>query len=113
MNADAQAFVKRCDKCQFQQKSPHVPASSYTLISSPWPIAQWGMDIMGPLHTARGQVKYLLLAIDYFTKWVEGRALARVKAANITNFMWQEIIFRFGVPHVIITNGGPQFNCEE
>ena len=68
---------------------------------------------MGPLHTAREQVKYLLLAIDYFTKWVEGRALATIKAENVTNFLWQEVICRFGIPRAFITDGGSQFDCAE
>ena len=45
-------------------------------ISSPWPFAQWGIDIMGPLPQGKRHVRFLLVTIDYFTKWVEVEALA-------------------------------------
>ena len=40
-------------------------------LSSPWPFAQWGLDIVGPFPKAVGNKKYLLVCTDYFTKWVE------------------------------------------
>ena len=46
-----------------------------TMITSPWPFAQWGIDMVGPLPLSKGQVKFLLIAINYFTKWVEAEAL--------------------------------------
>jgi len=49
-----------------------------TTITSPWPFAQWGIDIMGPLPQGKKKVKFLLVAIDYFTKWVEAEALAMI-----------------------------------
>jgi len=42
-----------------------------TIITTPWPFAQWGIDIMGPLLVGRKLFKFLIIAIDYFTKWVE------------------------------------------
>ena len=53
------------------------------LFRSPWPFAQWGIDIVGPLPQGKGQVKFLLVAIDYFTKWVEAKALATITKARI------------------------------
>ena len=47
-------------------------------ITSPCPFAQWGINIMGPLPQGKKQVKFLLIAIDYFTKWVEAKALAMI-----------------------------------
>ena len=58
-----------------------------TTITSPWPFAQWGIDIVGPLPLGKGQVKFLLDAIDYFTKWVEAEALATITMARIQNFV--------------------------
>ena len=77
-----------------------------TTITSPWPFAQWGIDIVGPLPLGKGQVKFLLDAIDYFTKWVEAEALATITMARIHNFVWKNIICRFGIPLRIISNNG-------
>ena len=56
-------------------------------ITSPCIFAQWGIDIMGPLPQGKKQVKFLLVAIDYFTKWVKAEALATITEAKIQNFV--------------------------
>ena len=65
---DAVELVKKCDKCQQFGNVQRLPAERLTTITSPWPFAQWGIDIVGPLPLGKGQVKFLLVAIDYFTK---------------------------------------------
>ena len=62
------------------------------MIASLWPFAQWGVDIVGPLPQGKRQVKFLLVAIDYFTKWVEVEALSTIMEAKVQNFMWKNII---------------------
>ena len=47
-------------------------------MTAPWPFAQWGLDIMGPFPTALRQLKFLVVGIDYFTKWVETEPLATI-----------------------------------
>ena len=51
MRQDAEIYVRKCDKCQKHAPIPHVPAEILNSVTSPWPFAQWGMDIMGPLPT--------------------------------------------------------------
>ena len=58
----------------------------------------------------KGQVKFLLVAIDYFTKWVEAEALATITEARIRSFVWKNIICRFGIPMTIISDNGRQFD---
>ena len=60
----------------------------------------------------KGQVKFLLVAIDYFTKWVETEALATITEARIQNFVWKNIICRFGIPQTIISDNGQQFDSQ-
>ena len=60
-----------------------------TTITFLWPFVQWGIDIVGPLPIGKGQVRFLLVAIDYFTKWVEAEALATITEARIQNFIWR------------------------
>ena len=81
-----------------------------TTISSPLPFTQWGIDTMGPLPQGKRQVKFLLVAIDYFTKWMEAEALATITEAKEQNFVWKNIVCRFGIPKTIISDNGRQFD---
>ena len=58
-----------------------------TPISSPWPFAQWGIDIMGPFPLGKKQLKCLIVAVDYFTKFVEGEPVTTITEAKVTKFM--------------------------
>ncbi|KAL5554258.1 hypothetical protein UlMin_041659 [Ulmus minor] len=90
----------------------YVDGSSTDNFSSPWPFAKWGIDLIGPLPTARGQLKYAVVAIDYYTKWVEAEALAKITEQNVTNFIWKHIICRFGIPRELVSDHGTQFENE-
>ena len=81
-----------------------------TPISSQWPFAQWGIDIMGPFPLGKKQLKFLIVAIDYFTKLVEAELVTMITESKVTSFVWKNIICRFGVPCVIISDNGKQFN---
>ncbi|KAL0401373.1 UNVERIFIED_CONTAM: hypothetical protein Slati_4167200 [Sesamum latifolium] len=76
---------------------------------SPCPFMQWGMDIVGPFPLAASQRKFLLVAIDYFTKWVEAEPLARITEGEVMKFIWKNIVCRFGIPREIISDNGHQF----
>ena len=73
---------------------------------APWPFAQWGLDIMGLFPIAIRQLKFLVVGIDYFTKWVEAKALATITEKNVQNFVWRNIIYKYGIPRVLISNNG-------
>ena len=68
MQADAEAYVRACDKCQKFSNIIRRPTEELTPITAPWPFAQWGLDIIGPFPTAIRQLKFLVVGIDYFTK---------------------------------------------
>ena len=68
------------------------------------------MDIVGPLPAAAAQKNFLLVATDYFSKWVEAEAYASIKDKDVTKFVWKNIICRFGIPQTIIADNGPQFD---
>ncbi|RVW39249.1 Gag-Pol polyprotein [Vitis vinifera] len=87
-----------------------MPSETLKPISGPWPFAQWGMDIVGPLPAAPAQKKFLLVATDYFSKWVEAEAYASIKDKDVTKFVWKNIVCRFGIPQTIIADNGPQFD---
>jgi len=62
--------------------------------------------MVGPLPQGKKQVKFLLLVIDYFTKWVEVEPLAVIIEAKIQNSFWKNTVSRFGIPRVIISDNG-------
>jgi len=64
------------------------------------------MDIIDPFAPGKGQTKFLLVGVDYFTKWIEVEPLASISAKNVQNFVWRSIICRFGIPHTIIADNG-------
>ena len=83
MQKDAHAYIKTCDKCQKFGNLIKQPTEKLTPTTAPWPFAQWGLDIMGPFPTAARQLKFLIVGIDYSTKWVEAEALATITEKNV------------------------------
>ena len=81
-----------------------------TTISSPWPFAQWGINIIGPLPQGERQMRFLLVAIDYFTKWVEPETQATITEAKVQNFVWKNIVYKFRIRRKIISDNGRQFD---
>ena len=51
-------------------------------------------------------MKFLMVGIDYFTKWVEVEQLANITQQNVKNFAWKNIVCRFGVPKVLVSDHG-------
>ena len=68
------------------------------------------MNIVGSLPATATQKKFLLVATDYFSKWVEAEAYASIKDKDVTKFVWKNIICRFGIPQTIIADNVPQFD---
>lgn len=68
-----------------------------------------GMDIIGPLSQALGQVNFVLILPDYFTSWVEVGAFAKVREKKVKYFIWKNIISRFGVPKEIVCENWPKY----
>ena len=68
------------------------------------------MDIIGPFPIAMRQLKFLMVGVDYLTKWVEVEALTNIIEKNIRNFVWRNIICRYSIPRVLILDNGKQFD---
>ncbi|GJW10855.1 reverse transcriptase domain-containing protein [Tanacetum coccineum] len=84
-----------------------VTTSNLTPITSPWPFYKWGIDIAGPFPEGPGKVKFLIVAIDYFTKWIEAKPVATITGNQVKKFVCDNIVCRFGLPGEIHpqTNG--------
>jgi transposase InsO family protein len=68
--------------------------------------------LLGPLPPVQGNLKYVVVAMEYFSKWIEAKPLATITSATVHNFFWQNIVCRFGVPKAITVNNGTQFDAE-
>ncbi|XP_059431476.1 uncharacterized protein LOC132164979 [Corylus avellana] len=112
MSRDSANIVKNCDKCQRFANITHQPPEDLSAISSPWPFSQWGVDIVGVLPRSIGGVRFAVVAVDYFTKWTEVEALVNITAKAIEQFLWKNIVCRYGIPHAFITDNGKQFDCD-
>ena len=100
---DAIELVKKCKICQKQVKISRLPSEPLTLVTSPWPFQQWGLDILGPLPIGKGQC---IVAVDYFTKWTEAEPLATVTEQKIRGFIWRSIICRFCILRSLVSDNG-------
>ena len=106
IQADAKTYVKVCDQCQHFNNVPRQPSEYLTPMMASWPYAQWGLDILGLFSLETKQMKFLVVGIDYFTKWVEVEPLVKITQQNVKNFVWKSIVYRFGIPKVLISDNG-------
>ncbi|GJW36455.1 reverse transcriptase domain-containing protein [Tanacetum coccineum] len=101
--------IPKCDSCQIHAPVPKLPKTLMTSIMAPWTFYQWGMDILGPLPQSAGKVKFVRVAIDYFTKWIKAKPLARITRKEVKRFVWDNIVCRFGLQRIIVTDNITQF----
>ncbi|CAA7045980.1 unnamed protein product [Microthlaspi erraticum] len=108
MFKDAQAFISRCDACQRMGNISKRNEMPQNFILEVEVFDVWGIDFMGPFPTSFGD-QYILVAVDYVSKWVEALA-APTNDSSVVIKMFKSIIFpRFGVPRVVISDGGSHF----
>ena len=87
MQVDAKAYVKVCDKCQRYSNISRRPLEYLTPMVAPWPFAKWRLNILSPFPRGMRQMKFLVVGIDYFTKWVEVEPLTKITQQNIRSFV--------------------------
>ncbi|GKA26257.1 reverse transcriptase domain-containing protein [Tanacetum coccineum] len=109
MHEDARRLIKACKDCQVHKPIPRNPQQKLSLITSPWSFYMWGIDIAGSFLKGPGKVKFLIVAIDYFTKWIEAKPVTTITGNQIKKFMWDNIVYRFGLLREIILDNGKQF----
>uniref|UniRef100_A0A2N9GX05 Integrase catalytic domain-containing protein n=1 Tax=Fagus sylvatica TaxID=28930 RepID=A0A2N9GX05_FAGSY len=109
MKKDTADFVKSCHTCQLQANLIHTHPTSLQNMATPWPFHTWGLDLIGPINPASGGYIWILVATEYFSKWVEAIPLRKATGAAVANFIREHIITRFGIPHKIISDNGTPF----
>ncbi|KAI3767638.1 hypothetical protein L2E82_17938 [Cichorium intybus] len=104
---DATTFVKTCDPCQRAgniSSKNEMPLHSIQVCEI---FDVWGIDFMGPFPNSQGN-KYILVAVDYVSKWAEAKALPTNDARGVVKFL-KTIFARFGVPKALISDRGTHF----
>nr|GEU70490.1 reverse transcriptase domain-containing protein [Tanacetum cinerariifolium] len=108
MHKDAHDMIRKCNDCQIHRPVTRHPQQSLTPITAPWPFYKWRIDIAGPFSEGPGKVMFLIVAMDYFTKWIEAKAVATITGGQVKKFIWDNIVCRFGIPSEIISDNGKQ-----
>ena len=103
---DGRGYAQRCEQCQRHADWHHAPVEELRSIYSPWPFHTWEIDILGPFSLATCQIKYVVVAIEYFTKWIEVEPIAQITAHKVQHFVWKNIVCHFGIPRHLVSDNG-------
>jgi len=109
MKEDCMRYAQRCEQCQKHVDWHHAPPEELQSIHSPWPFQTWGINILGPFPFVIQQMKYLVVAIEYFTKWIEAEPVAQITTHKMQHFVWRNIVCRFGIPKHLVSDNGTRF----
>ncbi|GKB01377.1 reverse transcriptase domain-containing protein [Tanacetum coccineum] len=109
MHAGARKIIRECQDFQVHRPVPRNPQHKLTPIMSPWPFYKWRIDIAETFPKGPGKVKFLIVAMDHFTKWIEARHVATITSNRVKKFVWDNIVCKFGLPGEIISDNGKQF----
>ncbi|EXX63433.1 putative integrase core domain protein [Rhizophagus irregularis DAOM 181602=DAOM 197198] len=107
LGEDVKEYIKTCDICQ--RRGPTNRREELIPIPVKGPFHRIGIDIKGPLPITSSGNRYIIVAMDYFTKWPEARAISNIKAETVAKFIYEEIICRHGVPQEILSDRGTSF----
>jgi hypothetical protein len=83
---DATKLVSTCEACQRFSQKTKAPSQSVELIAPSWPLQRWGIDIVGKLIPAHDNYTFVVITVEYFTKWIEAKPLTNVSSATIKKF---------------------------
>ncbi|RDX84164.1 Retrovirus-related Pol polyprotein, partial [Mucuna pruriens] len=102
LESDCHQHVQRCLKCQVHADRINVAPSSLHSLTAPWPFSMWGIDVIGPIEPkASNGHRFILVAIDYFTKWVEAASYSAVTRSVVVKFLKKghHLPLRYPIPH--------------
>lgn len=113
MFADITRYVMSCPDCQTRKTPPLRPAGLLQpLPPAQRPFQRVGMDFLGPLTSSQDGNKYVVVIIDYHTKWVETVATPDATAASAAKAFMQAVVLRHGAPETVLTDRGRHFVSE-
>lgn len=112
LSVDVKLYCESCHLCQTKKPSNFTPVAPLKPIqvTAPWMLI--GIDITGPLKRTSTGNEYVILAIDYFSKFCIAKAIPNATAETSAKFLFDEVVCRFGCPKSIITDHGRNFDAE-
>ena len=111
MFKDAYAYVRKCDTCQRSGGRQAKETGPFQPVIVSAPFEQWGIDIIGEINpNYSSQHKYIVIATDYFTRWVEAIPLWKVNEDAVIDFLQENIMTRFGVPISLVFDNAYYFS---
>lgn len=110
LRKDVASYVASCSQCQ-QRKSPNTskPCELHPIPPPEAPFEVWGIDHLGPFPRTSDGNRYILVAVDHLTKWVELCPVASTSTEEVVRFLRTQLLLRHGVPRMIITDRGTAF----
>ena len=110
--ADVRQYVKQCDMCASRKPTKNQKKVSLKQYQVGEPLERIAIDILGPLPVSNDGNKYIMIVVDYFTKWAESYAIPNQEACTVADKLVQEFISRFGCPRQIHTDQGRNFESK-
>ncbi|GBB98404.1 hypothetical protein RclHR1_32140002 [Rhizophagus clarus] len=108
MYENIREYVRSCDSCQRRGKSKANQLLHPIVIHGLF--YQVGIDFVGPLPITPNGNRYIIVAIDYMTKWPEARPVSRATAEETSQFIYKDIICHHGCPAKLLSDRGTHFN---
>jgi hypothetical protein len=107
-------YYKGCELCQKFIDVQLAPTAMVHPIIKPWPFRGWALDFIGQIHPASSKGhRFVLVATDYFTKWMKAVPLKNMMDTGVIHFISEHIIHRFGIPQTLTTDQCLSFMCHQ
>ncbi|CAG2251645.1 unnamed protein product [Mytilus edulis] len=109
VRGDTWSYIAGCSICNKRKKPIPKRKAPMQVKESGYPMERIAMDILGELPASEKGNKYILVISDYYTKWTESHPMPNMEATTVANILMTEVISRFGVPTIIHSDQGSQF----
>jgi hypothetical protein len=111
MEKDCIDYVRKCHKCHLYSDKINAPPTPLFNMTSSWTFDMWGLDVIGPINLkATNKHRFILVAIDYFTKWIEANSYAHMKRKVVKKFIEKDLIYHYSLLVKMITKTSQNFN---
>ena len=112
LQSDVLEWIKSCPTCCARKNPPRMNRAELENIRVGEPLERVGMDITGPFPVTKYGNKYILVVMDYFTKWVEAYPIPDQESSTVARCLVNNFISRFGIPKILLTDRGSNFESK-